>query len=125
MMFPRENMELALRDMPVEERAADGSTSRRALSPLETGQVGSVRRIARLVLGLPGDEIAITMPSVAVAGAALAASASAAAGTISTAGVAGKALNERRVMRADVLDQGDESEIEPMGPDKVRALVEE
>jgi hypothetical protein len=84
---------------------------------VEMGQVGSVRRISRMLMGVD--------PSEGVA------ESSGAAAPPEAAAVAAKVippnfiLTERKIKISVVMDQGDDSEVKPMDPAAVRRLIAE
>ena len=88
----------------------------RPLRPVELGQVASLRRLARLRLGLPAEEGG-GAPS---GGAAATAAASQGQPTLPTAGPDGRG---RKIKLATVFDQGDDSEIAPWPPARARAVL--
>ena len=92
----------------------------RTASPLEMGQAGSLRRIARLRMGLAADETATgEAPSVAGGGAGVpTVEASAGAGAIVLAGQI-----TRKVKLSNVLDQGDDTEVVPIENTRLRELL--
>ena len=97
----------------------------RQLTPLEEGQVGTVRRVARLVLGLQPDEGALTTNGMPVAdhlGAASSISHLAALGSSWQGG--GSSVGVKRIKLASVLDQGDDTEVRPLDPASLRDMVQ-
>ena len=86
----------------------------RPLLPVEVGHVGSLRRVARLRMGLPGDEGAPTPSAAAGTGLAPPGGAPANSGAGSASGNVVGGVTQRRVKLANVLDQGDDTEIVPL-----------
>ena len=95
-------------------KVTDGEETTRTLSPVEIGQAGTLRRIARLALGLPGDEAAPSRPD--------------------AQGPAGSAVGtqpgqdqrgDRNICISKVLDQGDDTEIVPMPQPEIQDLIQQ
>ena len=83
-------------------------------SPVELGQVGTLRRVARLLMGLDPTE-----------GGPIVAQQAVAVGAAAAVPAVGRAGGERKVKLNSVMDQADESEIKPMDPTELRRLVAE
>ena len=104
------------------EAAAGGAQSpppSRALRPLELGQVGSLRRVARLRLGLPATEESGGAAALVDAGGAPSASALAATTTLAVRTAPG----ERKLKMATLFDQADDSELAPWTAARARAVL--
>ena len=85
----------------------------RAILPVETGHVGSLRRVARLRLGLAADLVpAANVQQPAPIQAPLGQPSNLLGG-----------LQQRRVKMASIIDQGDDSEIVPLDQERVRKLM--
>ena len=75
----------------------------RGLTPVEEGQAGEVQRIARLALGLPATDT----------------------GPFPTQGGNAPQAEGRRIKMSMVIDQGDDSEVRPLGTEVLRNLLQE
>ena len=98
----------------------DGPPPARALRPLELGQVESIRRIARLRLGLPAAEERAADPPMAAPGAG--GGGGAGAPTVA-AGTAGTVALTRKFKMSSVFDQGDDSEISTWTVARMRTVM--
>ena len=85
------------------------SRPRRALTALELGQVGSLRRVCRLRLGLPAVEGVAAVVPTAVA-----------SGTVLSAGLVPPTMVPRKVKMSSIFDQEDDTEIAPWTPARFR-----
>lgn len=113
---------------PAEEGGPAPDPADRAPNALELGQIASLRRVARLRLGLPPEE-----PRAGAgrgAGAPGAAAEAQAAGGAEGGGAAGHApggapaaLQQRKVRLSQVFDQADDTEIVPWTPARTRAVL--
>ena len=102
---------------------AAGSLTLEAMTCIEEGQVGEVRRVARIIMNLgPETDPLAPPPMVALAGAGA-----------PTAGFAemAKAIRDavrppvRRILANKVLDQGDDSEVIPLDAAVLKSMVED
>jgi hypothetical protein len=87
---------------------------------VEMGQVGSVRRISRILMGVDPSEAIVATAAASSGPAILPSLENGAAALPSTSGLA-----ERRIKISSVMDQGDDSEVRAMDPEMVRRLVAE
>ena len=123
-MMPAEAWAAAITETRIGTDPADPQANR-PLLPVEVGHVGSLRRVARLRMGLPGDEGAPTPSAAAGTGLAPPGGAPANSGAGSASGNVVGGVTQRRVKLANVLDQGDDTEIVPLTSDRVRSLMKE
>lgn len=103
---------------------ADGVHTPGPPTPVESGQVGSLRRVVRLLMGLDPNQVG----GLAIQGGAAPAvqgGAPAAQGGPAPAApvVATTGDQERKVKLSLVLDQGDETEVRPLNPGDIRAAI--
>ena len=101
------------------------STSRsEPLTPIEEGQMGEVRRVARLVLKLSPEADPVAPPSTAPG---VAAGAAAPTGFAEMAKAIREAVRPptKRILASKVLDQGDDSEVPPLDAAVLKAMIED
>ena len=82
-------------------------------TPVELGQVGTLRRVARLLMGLDPNE------TVAAGGGG---AAGVGGGAVQQVAVAATTV-ERKIKLSAVLDQGDDTEVKPLDPVMIRTMI--
>ena len=113
--YSRALLELKVRVTTPGVDQAPATVNERSLTPLEEGQVGTVRRVARLVMGLTPDEAGTPQPACSVSPAP---ESGAVASTSAQTGV-------RKIKLSTVLDQADDTEVLPLSTKVLRDAIEE
>ena len=113
---------LACAALKVEVTAADDSVTREDLNPIEEGQVGEVRRIARMVMNLaPEAEPGVPLPPALGVGTAPSTS----TGYTEMAKAIRDAVRppSKKIIANKVLDQGDDTEVLPLDAKVLSDLI--
>lgn len=117
--IPRDVWDTAIAAWQVDTVGQDGARVPSPPTPVEAGQVGTLRRVARLIMGLDPNEVGGIGTFAAVPGPQQAPQAGAPGPAAATA----IADQERKVKLSLVMDQGDETEVKLLNPANIRTMI--
>ena len=119
-LVPQDAWDAGVRAASVQRPAPNGTVgplpAARPLAAIELGQAASIRRVCRLRLGLPADEGGAVGPFGAVG------SFSGVSGSGAPPGKGPASVTVRKVKMSAIFDQGDDTEILPWTPARMRTV---